>query len=208
MADDLGTAVGCRVPQREEDVVLHRGRERPQLGVHRPDRPEQLDRGVHQVRAEVEQQAAAARVVLLPAVERDGPPPLPAALEAVHATQRALLEQPAQGQLLTVPPPVLEHGERRHRGDRGLDDPAGRGGVRRERLVHDHGDAGGERGQGVRLVLPGRAGDDDEIEHRRRREQRPDVRHDGDAGPVRLRGRPAVGVRVTTWVTRSRRTPG
>jgi hypothetical protein len=101
------------VLEGEEVVVVHLGAlaSDVELGIDLPHRPEELQRLVDKVAAEVEQQAAAllgARA-LAPAVPGLRPPALEARLEAMHPSQSPLLDQPSQREEVPVPAAVLEH---------------------------------------------------------------------------------------------------
>ena len=82
----------------EEVVVVHLGAlaSEVELRIDLPHRPEELERLVDKVAAEVEQQAAALLSVraFAPAAPGLRPPALEARLEAVHPSQPPLLEQP------------------------------------------------------------------------------------------------------------------
>ena len=200
-----------RVVQGEKDVVGSGRRDRPELGVHAGDGPEELDGRVDQVRPEIEQQPTGDRVVLLPAVLRDGAPAFPPALEAVHGPERPVGEQRAQRELLGVPTTVLEHGERHAHLRGGPHQGTRPGGVRCERLVDDQRKTPGDHGDRVVDVMARRARDHHEVEVAGPLDERPDVGQDDDAGPVGSRRGGPLRVAdddVGDQVTRRAQQPG
>src|SRR5690606_7714551 len=186
--------VGVRgVVEREEDVVLGRGRVRAELRADARDAPEEPGHRVHEVRPHVEEEAAADGVVLLPALLRHRAPALPAPLERVHATEVAALQHGLQRELLRVPAAVLEHRERRARLLGRRDDRAGLRRAERERLVHDDGRARArERGRVVG-VQGGRARDHDDVVRVAVGDEAREVVVQTRAGPVLDGGLAALG---------------
>ena len=87
---------------------------RLQFPVHLPHRPEQLQRLVNQVRAQVVEHAAAGLGggPDLPWLDRVRGPALQPRFEAVHLPQRTLGQQLLQGQELPIPTAVLVAGQR------------------------------------------------------------------------------------------------
>src|SRR5450830_1259931 len=184
VAVHLDSVRPCGVLQGEEHVVVDGRRERAKLGVDGDDGTEQLDCRVDEVRAEIEQQTARDDVELLPAMLRDGTPPLPAPLEGVDVAELPRVEHPAERELFGVPSAVLEDRQPaavRLRGACELSRVVGGGS---ERLVDDDGQTRLERSVDVGHVRARGARDDDEVELGGTRQHGRDVGVDDDAGPV------------------------
>lgn len=122
------------------------------LGVDGDDRAEQGQRLVDEVAAEVVEEPAQLRRVagLAPAALGLRAPALEAGLEALDVTERAVVDQLADGAEVVVPAAVLEDGEQQAAvlGERG--ELLGLGGGRGQRLVDDHRQTGLQRGGGER----------------------------------------------------------
>ncbi|GAA3101123.1 hypothetical protein GCM10020001_017580 [Nonomuraea salmonea] len=157
----------ARVGERDERVVvgLHALAPHVALAVDRAYGAEQLQRLVHQVAAEVVQQPAhlIGPAALAPAALGHGPPALEARLEAQHPAQQPLAGQAAHGAEVAVPAPVLEHGQQETTLLGQADQPAPLLGGPGQRLVHDHGQALGERRRGRGDVGAVGRGDHDEV---------------------------------------------
>ncbi len=141
----------------EEHVVVHLGAgpAAVDLGVHLLDRSEQHERLIDQVAPEVVQHPAGLLAVaaLAPGTRAHlGPPALEARLEAPHLAQAVFGEQPAHGEEVAVPAPVVEDRQRQAAllGERRQTTPLrGAGG---QRLVDHHREAGLQRRRGQRDV--------------------------------------------------------
>ena len=171
------------VPQRQEDVVVDRGvRPHPvHLRIHGLRRPEERDRLVDEVRAEVEQQAAADRGirVLPPAARLNGRSvAVVARLDPDDAAQRAPSEHGAEGSEVVVVAAVLEDGDEHASGLRLAHQCRGVRDGRGDRLVDDDGNPGRHGATREGDVRDVRRGDDDEVDRLRRGEQLVRVAHD------------------------------
>ncbi len=163
------------VRERQEHVVVHGDPGSPavELRIHARHRPEQVQRLVHEMGAQIVQEPrrAAGRVALAPAPHRHRTPALESGLEAQHVAQRALGDEAPYGQGVAVPAPLVIRAEEQAASPRLGHDAPGLLGGRREGLVdHDRqpGREGGQRQRdmrGVRSrdhheVVPGRVRED------------------------------------------------
>src|SRR5690606_33575365 len=102
------------VADGDEGLVVRPAAVGSELDMDLGGRSEEDERLVEEVGSQVEEDTATLppRRRGLPCPPLVGLPPLDPGLEAPHLPQRALGEQPSQGEELAVPPPVLEDGER------------------------------------------------------------------------------------------------
>ena len=129
-------------------------------------RAEQKERLVDEVATEVvEESTCVLRVTgLAPATRRARAASARSGTRSARPRPGRLLQQPADGQEVAVPAPVLEHGQHHAALTRVADQRAALARARSERLVDDHGEPGLDRRARERDVGAVRRRDDDEIE--------------------------------------------
>ncbi|MNI44796.1 hypothetical protein D3C73_991910 [compost metagenome] len=124
---------------------------------------EQHQHLVQQVRPQVVPQAAARPILLAPALAHLRAVAVEMGVALGDVTERAVGKQCLQGQEVRIEAPVLEHGGDASGAARCSQYLLGFVHVHRERFVHQHMLAGGQRGDGQRRVLFVRGGDDHRI---------------------------------------------
>jgi hypothetical protein len=146
-------------------------------------RAEQHERLVDQMRAEVEQQTAAARRVFAPALTHERTEAVEMRFEVRDAAKLAAFHEVANGEEVAVPAAVVERREEAALLCGEIGERAGFGGGERDRLVDHHVLAGFQRAsREVEVRVVGR-GDDDAFDVAER-EQRVEVGHHGGRGEV------------------------
>jgi hypothetical protein len=186
--------------EAEEDIVVHlrTGAQRPHLRVHRARRPQQVERLIDQVRAEVEEQATGLlrRPALAPLAHIHlRAPAVEARLEAHRLAERPPGDEPLQRQEVTVPAAVVEDACDNAARSGSFLEPLSVGHARGERLVHHQVEPGLDRGQPERGMLAVRRGDHHQVVRVRPGEQRRGVRQDLHPGMCSPRLLGSLGVR-------------
>ena len=136
------------------------------VGHHRLRQAEQAQRLVDHMRAQVEPQARTRPGPLAPAVARHRRKAVEAGNALAHIAQRAAPQGRLCAEKVTIPAPVVEHGQQAPADLRQLHQVACLVHRDGEGLVDHHMLAGQQRGAGERVMAVVGAGDDDEVDRR------------------------------------------